>query len=117
MVPPTKGVGQLLEGWDSDYAQKHSDWIAFFNENAAFTNHPSLNMGSVQGCNFAKQDYGPPWAGAVFSSGGIIDLMLQEIFVNKTDPEVAWQDAVAKMQEATDKWKSEHPDWQPPSGQ
>ena len=115
MVPPTEGVGNLLETWDSDYATAHADWLAFFNENAQFTNHPSLNMGSVEGCNFSKKDYGPPWAGAVFSTGGVIDLMLQEIFIGGTDPEVAWQNALTQMSEAAETWKAEHPDWQPPT--
>ncbi len=115
MVPPTKEVGTLLENWDSDYARNHSDWLAFFNENAEFTNHPANNMGSMQGCRFVKNDYGPPWGGPIFSRGGIIDLMLQEIYINGTEPEVAWQDAVAQMEQVQADWLAEHPDWEPPT--
>ncbi|MCP4423616.1 MAG: sugar ABC transporter substrate-binding protein [Chloroflexi bacterium] len=115
MVPPTHEVGNMLENWDSDYARNHSDWLAFFNDNAQFTNHPANNMGSMQGCSFVKHDYGPPWGGAIFSRGGIIDLMLQEIYVNDTVPEAAWQAAIGEMQQVQADWLAEHPDWTPPT--
>ena len=114
MVPPTNEVAALVENWDSEYAQNHSDWLAFFNESAAYTNHPANNMGSMQGCSFVKQNYNVPWGGSIFSSGGVIDLMLQEIYINDTDPETAWQDAVAEMQQVQDEWLAEHPDWVAP---
>ncbi|MCP4356880.1 MAG: sugar ABC transporter substrate-binding protein [Chloroflexi bacterium] len=114
MVPPTNEVGALLEGWDSDYARNHSDWLAFFNEHAAFTNHPANNMGSMQGCDFVKHDYGPPWGGAVFSRGGILDLMLQEIYIGGKDTETAWQEAIEQMVQVQEDWLAEHPDWVPP---
>lgn len=115
MVPPTKEVASLLENWDSDYAQRHSDWLAFFNRDSEFTNHPANNMGSIEGCEFKKKDYGPPWAGPVFSRGGIIDLMLQEIYIGGKEPEVAWQEAVADIEQVVADWKAEHPEWEPPT--
>ncbi len=115
MVPPLQEVATLVENWDSEYAQNHSDWLAFFNENAQFTNHPANNMGSIQGCSFVKQDFNVPWGGAIFSRGGIVDLMLQEIYINDTDPETAWQDAIAEMKQVQEDWLSEHPDWVAPS--
>jgi hypothetical protein len=104
----------LLENWDSDYANNHSDWLAFFNENAEFTNHPANNMGSMEGCNFVKKDYGPPWGGPIFSSGGVIDLMLQSIYIGGESPEAAWQEAVKQVNQVRDEWLAEHPDWEPP---
>ncbi len=115
MVPPTKSVAKLLENWDSEYARKHADWLAFFNENAAYTNHPANNMGSIEGCKFVKKDYGPPWAGPVFSKGGIIDVMFQEIYVGGKEPKVAWQEAVQKIKQVREEWLSKHPDWTPPT--
>jgi ABC-type glycerol-3-phosphate transport system substrate-binding protein len=115
MVPPTKDVAKMLENWDSDYARNHSDWLAFFNKDAAFTNHPANNMGSVVGCTFDKKDYGPPWGGEVFSSGGIIDLMFQNIYVGGQDPEQAWSEANTQIKKAMEDWKAAHPDWKPPS--
>ncbi len=115
MVPPTKSVAKMLEDWDSDYAKNHADWINFFNENAAYTNHPANNMGSVEGCAFNKKDYGPPWGGPIFSKGGVLDQMFQQIYVGGTDPEIAWQDAVAQMKQIQDEWLAAHPDWTPPT--
>jgi len=115
MVPPTKEVAAMLENWDSEYAKNHSDWLAFFNEDAAYTNHPANNMGSVVGCVFDKQDYGPPWGGPIFSRGGIIDIMFQNIYVGGISPEEAWKEAVALMTEAQEEWLAEHPDWTPPN--
>jgi ABC-type glycerol-3-phosphate transport system substrate-binding protein len=114
MVPPTHEVAALLENWDSEYANNHSDWLAFFNENAEFTNHPANNMGSMEGCNFVKKDYGPPWGGPIFSSGGIIDLMFQSIYIGGESPEAAWQEATKQINQVRDEWLAEHPDWEPP---
>ncbi len=114
MVPPTKSVAKLLENWDSEYARNHSDWLAFFNQNAAYTNHPANNMGSVVGCKFVKRDYGPPWGSAIFSKGGVIDLMFQQIYVGGKDPEVAWKDAVKQIKQIRQEWLAAHPNWKPP---
>jgi hypothetical protein len=89
--------------------------LAFFNEDAAFTNHPANNMGSVVGCDFDKQDYGPPWGGPIFSRGGIIDIMFQNIYIGGVSPEDAWQEAIGLMNEAQEEWLADHPDWTPPS--
>ncbi len=114
MVPPTKSVAKLLENWNSEYARKHSDWLAFFNKNAAYTNHPANNMGSIEGCKFIKKDYGPPWGGAIFSKGGVIDLMFQQIYVGGKDPEVAWKGAVKQIKQIRQEWLTAHPNWKPP---
>jgi len=115
MVPPTKEVAGMLENWDSEYASNHSDWLAFFNADAAFTNHPANNMGSVVGCAFDKQEYGPPWGGPIFSRGGIIDIMFQNIYIAGESVEDAHQEAITLMKEAQDEWLEDHPDWTPPS--
>lgn len=115
MVPPTKEVAGMLENWDSDYANEHSAWLAFFNENAQYTNHPANNMGSVVGCEFNKQEYGPPWGGPVFSRGGIIDIMFQNIFIGGATVEDAHAEAVGLMIEAQEEWLADHPDWVAPS--
>jgi multiple sugar transport system substrate-binding protein len=115
MVPPTKSVAAMLESWDSDYANNHSDWLAFFNQNAEFTNHPANNMGSVVDGVFDKQDYGPPWAGPIFSSGGIIDTMYQNIYIGGVSVEDAWSEAVELMTVVKDEWLVDHPEWTPPT--
>ncbi|MBZ0275768.1 MAG: sugar ABC transporter substrate-binding protein [Anaerolineae bacterium] len=113
MVPPLNDVATIVENWDSDYAHNHSDWLAFFNENAQFINHPANNMGSVQACSFHSVNYGPPWGGPIFSTGGIIDTMLQSIYFG-ADPEEAWNTAVAAMTTVQETWLADHPNWAPP---
>jgi hypothetical protein len=71
-------------------------------------------MGSIEGCKFVKKDYGPPWAGPIFSKGGIIDQMFQQIYVGGADPEAAWQDALTQMKQVQEEWLAAHPDWTPP---
>ena len=114
MVPPLNDVGELLENWDSEYAQNHSDWLAFFNENAQYINHPANNMGSVNGCEFSFASSGPPWGGPIFSTGGVLDVMLQDIYFG-TDPEEAWATAVEEMKQIQEEWLADHPDWTPPA--
>ncbi|MDQ7025100.1 MAG: sugar ABC transporter substrate-binding protein [Anaerolineae bacterium] len=106
MVPPLDDVGNLIEGMDSEYMQNHSDWLDFFNANAQFINHPANNMGSVSGCEFTPQFGGPPWGGAIFSSGGVIDTMLQEIYLDVKSAEEAWNDAVAEMISIQEEWEA-----------
>ena len=65
--------------------------------------------------DFDKQDYGPPWGGPIFSRGGIIDIMFQNIYVGGDSPEAAWQEAVGLMQTAQEEWLADHPDWEAPS--
>jgi N,N'-diacetylchitobiose transport system substrate-binding protein len=115
MVPPLADVASQLENWDSDYARNHSDWLAFFNSNAQYINHPANNMGSVQGCSFDSVNYGPPWGGPIFSTGGVIDVMLQEIFIGGSAPEDAWNSAVDQMKQIQADWLANNPDWAPPS--
>lgn len=107
MVPPLKDVADMLVTWDSDYARNHSDWIQFFNENAQYTNHQSNNMGSVVGCEFNKNNTPPAWGGPIFSSGGIIDLMLQDIYFGG-DAEAAWMNAVAEMERVQAEWMADN---------
>jgi ABC-type glycerol-3-phosphate transport system substrate-binding protein len=108
MVPPLEDVGNMIENMDSPYMQAHSDWLDFFNANATYINHPANNMGSVVGCEFTPQFGGPPWGGAIFSTGGVIDTMLQEVFLGQKDAETGWNDAVEQMRQIQEDWEAEN---------
>lgn len=108
MVPPLADVGNRINAMESDYMKNHSDWLDFFNSNAQFINHPANNMGSVVGCNFNPQIGGPAWGGPIFSTGGVIDTMLQEIYLDAKSPEDAWNDAVAQMKQVQADWMAEN---------
>ncbi len=115
MIPPLRSVQMMSAETDSPYAKRYQTWLQAFNEWAPYTNHPAMNMGSVQNGRFIRSDVAPPWADKVFSTPGIVDAMLQEITLGGRSPEAAWQDAVQKMETAVSEWKQQHPDWQPPA--
>jgi multiple sugar transport system substrate-binding protein len=113
MIPPLKSVrGEALK-YPSAYAEKHQDWIRSFYDWSVFINHPAMNMGSMQSNRFHRSDIAPPWAWEVFGTPGIVDTMLQDI-ANGKNLEQAWQEAVQKMQQAVETWKSMHPQWKSP---
>ncbi len=115
MIPPLRSLQPRVLAYDSPYVSRHRDWLKAFNEWLKYTNHPAMNMGSVRNGRFVRSDVVPPWSSAVFGTPGIIDTMLQQIAVEGRAPEDAWQEAVSKMVEVVERWKAQHPDWQPPT--
>lgn len=111
MIPPLNSVRKETLINPSSYTQTHADWIQSFYDWSAFTNHPAMNMGSISQGQFKRSDIAPPWAWEVFGTPGIVDTMLQDV-ANGNDPEQAWQEAVNKMKQAVDAWKSMHPQWE-----
>jgi multiple sugar transport system substrate-binding protein len=114
LVPPLPEVAELINQIDNDYTRNYSEWLDFFNRDAAFINHPANNMGSVAGCTYEPQFGGPPWGGPIFSTGGVIDNMLQQVFLGVSSPEDAWNNAVTEMERIKADWLEENPDWEPP---
>jgi ABC-type glycerol-3-phosphate transport system substrate-binding protein len=113
MIPPLQSVRDMTLGYDSPYITRHTDWIQSFNTWVNYTNHPVMNMGSLRDGQFVPSEVVPPWGSAVFGTPGIVDTMLQEITLGNRDPEAAWRDAVAKIEEVVAQWKAQHPEWQP----
>lgn len=111
MIPPLNSVRAETLLNPSAYTQKHKDWIQSFSDWSAFINHPAMNMGSISNGLFKRSDIAPPWAWEVFGTPGIVDTMLQNV-ANGNDPEQAWQEAVSKMKQTVDSWKSMHPQWE-----
>ncbi|MEJ2264398.1 MAG: sugar ABC transporter substrate-binding protein [Anaerolineales bacterium] len=110
MIPSLKSEREEALSHPSAYAQEHADWIRSFYEWSAFTNHPAMDMGSVNGNQFHRSDVTPPWAREVFGTPGIVDGMLQEV-ANGKDVQQAWLEAVEEMQQTVEVWKSMHPEW------
>ncbi|MEW5958705.1 MAG: sugar ABC transporter substrate-binding protein [Chloroflexota bacterium] len=114
MIPPLKSVQAMVVAYDSPYVSRHTDWLRSFNEWAAYTNHPAMNMGSLQHGRFVRSEVVPPWGSAVFGSPGIVDNMLQEITLGGRSPEAAWREAVTRLEKIVSQWKAQHPAWRPP---
>jgi hypothetical protein len=53
-----------------------------------------------------------PWAGGII--GNVVSAqMIEKVVVGGMSPEEAWEWAVGEMQQVSDEWKAEHPDWEP----
>jgi ABC-type glycerol-3-phosphate transport system substrate-binding protein len=113
MIPPLHTVQAMAKNFDSPYVKQHADWIEAFNNWVNLTNHPAMNMGSMQSGHFQRSGVIPPWGRAVFGTPGVIDTMLQEITLGGKDSQLAWQLAANKMKAAANEWKNRHPDWRP----
>ncbi len=113
MIPPLQSIRDMSLDYDLPYVQQHQDWLVAFNSWASLTNHPAMNMGSIQNGRFQRSNVVPPWSAIVFNPPGIVDTMLQEITLGGRAPEEAWLAAVNKMEIAVNEWKNQHPEWQP----
>ena len=111
MIPPLNSVREAALANPTAYTQKHADWIKSFYEWSAFTNHPAMNMGSMDDNQFHRSNVTPPWAWEVFGTPGIVDTMLQGV-ANGNNPERSWQEAVNEMENTVESWKSMHPQWE-----
>ncbi len=114
MIPPLRSVRAMPLNDASPYVRRHRDWIQSFYDWSPYVNHPAMNMGSIRAGRFERSATVPPWVQEVFGAPGIIDTMLQEIALRGKSPEIAWQDAVRKLEQATSAWRASHPNWIPP---
>jgi len=112
MIPPLESVRAKTLNDTSTYIRAHEDWIESFYDWSAYTNHPAMNMGSLRNGSFQRSETAPPWVWEVFGQPGMIDTVLQEIVLGSKAPELAWQEAVAKIESAVGAWKASHPEWQ-----
>jgi len=111
MIPLLKSIRQKALTSPDSFTTKHPDWIQSFYDWYDYANHPAMNMGSVVDGQFKRSDIVPPWAWEVFGTPGIVDTMLQDM-ANGKDAEQAWSEAVIKMEQAVETWKSAHSQWE-----
>jgi multiple sugar transport system substrate-binding protein len=100
------------------YMKKHADWVNTFTALQPYALQSQLSMGNVNAHKFAGMALDVcPWGDKIWAGpGGGIDLtMLQQILVNKRDPEQAWTEAVSKMDQVRKTWLDQNPTWTPPS--
>ena len=115
LLPPLESVRTKLKAvTDNDYMKKHGDWVTTFLDLVPGAMSPTLAMGSVDNKAFpGKLSNVCPWGNDVWTSPPVDGNMLQEILINKADPEAAWKEASAKLGEIANTWKTAHPDWKP----
>lgn len=116
LLPALKSVQDKLRTADNPYVKKHNDWINTFLDLVPGAMHPGLAMGSVDNHTFTKKLSNPcPWGNQVWTSPPVDGTMLQQILINKQDPEQAWTAAKSKMGSIASTWKSQNPNWKPAS--
>lgn len=116
LLPPLESVRAQLRTADDPYLKKHADWITTFLDLAPSAMIPALSMGSVENKTFTKKLSNLcPWGAEIWTSPPIDGTMLQEILINKKDPEAAWTDASKAMGDIATKWKAANPSWTPTS--
>jgi ABC-type glycerol-3-phosphate transport system substrate-binding protein len=116
LLPPLESVRQKLRVAEDPYIQKHQDWMTTFLDLVPGAMNPSLSMGSVDNKAFTKKLSNVcPWGSEVWTTPPVDGDMLQEILINKKDPEAAWTDANKKLGDIATKWKAANPGWTPSS--
>jgi multiple sugar transport system substrate-binding protein len=115
LLPPLESVRTKLRAvTDNAYLKKHGDWVNTFLDLVPGAMNPSLSMGSVDNKAFTKKLSNVcPWGNDVWTSPPIDGDMLQQIIINKTDPEAAWKAASAKLADVAKTWKAANPGWKP----
>lgn len=116
LLPPLESVRTKLRAAEDPYIAKHQDWMTTFLDLVPGAMSPSLSMGSVDNKSFTKKLSNVcPWGSEVWTNPPVDGNMLQEILINKKDPEAAWMEASKLMGDIAATWKSANPDWTPSS--
>jgi multiple sugar transport system substrate-binding protein len=116
LLPSLKSIGEKLRVSEDPYVQKHQDWMTTFLDLVPGAMNPSLSMGSVDNKTFTmKLSNVCPWGSEVWTTPPVDGDMLQEILINKTDPEAAWTNANKKLGDIAATWKAANPGWTPSS--
>lgn len=116
LLPPLESVRTKLRAAEDPYIAKHQDWMTTFLDLVPGAMSPSLSMGSVDDKSFTKKLSNVcPWGSEVWTNPPVDGNMLQEILINKKDPEAAWMEASKSMGDIATAWKSANPGWTPSS--
>lgn len=116
LLPPLESVREKLRVAEDPYIAKHQDWMTTFLDLVPGAMSPTLSMGSVDSQAFTeKLSNVCPWGSEVWTNPPVDGNMLQEILINKKDPEAAWMDASKAMGDIATNWKAANPGWTPSS--
>jgi len=116
LLPPLESVRSALRAAEDPFIAKHGDWMNTFLDLVPGAMSPTLSMGSVDNGSFTRKLSNVcPWGAEVWTNPPVDGTMLQEILINKKDPEAAWMDANAAMRDIAANWKAANPGWTPTS--
>lgn len=98
-------VKQRIANPTDAYTKAHADWIQTFIDLLPTAMSPELAMGSVNDHQYSHQLSNIcQWAGGIWGAPPIDATMLQQILIQKTPVETAWQDACKKMSNVRQQW-------------
>ncbi|HIC87782.1 MAG TPA: extracellular solute-binding protein [Anaerolineae bacterium] len=118
LSPPYAGLEELVLKSDHPYIKEYGEQVAFLFSRAGKGASPSSFMGFIDP-DTCEPDFTlqiVPWGGRVFGGHDSVPaLVIQRIAVKGETPEQAHQWGVEEFKKRVDEWKSENPDWKPPT--
>ena len=119
LIPPLISTGDelrgLIDSGATPYLEKHGDWVRTFLDLSPAAANPSLQMGAVENKKVDKVSNPAPWGSEIWTSPPIDGQMVQQVLINKVDPEQAWTEAVSRIEGIRESWLADNPDWKPTS--
>lgn len=119
LIPPRISTGDelrgLIDSGATPYLEKHGDWVRTFLDLSPAAASPSLQMGAVENKKVDKVSNPAPWGSEIWTSPPIDGQMVQQVLINKVDPEQAWTEAVSRIEGIRESWLADNPDWKPTS--
>lgn len=118
LLPPLHSVREQFESdlasASEGYLADKRDWIQTFMDATPQAMTASTAMGTVQDGEFTgKHTNICPFGAEIWPTPAHDGVMFQEILIDGRNPEEAWTDCCQKMQDVTDQFHQENPDWEP----
>lgn len=114
ILPPLESVRAMVPEYESEFMEKHGDWVITLNDLVPQAFQPSTSMGSVSNEEFhGKLSNVCPWASQIWDTDPVDGRMFQQIMIEGVDPEQAWTEAIDTLTTIREEWLAENPDWEP----
>lgn len=114
ILPPLESVRAMVPEYESEFMEKHGDWVVTFNDLVPQAFSPDNSMGSVTNEQFIGKLSNPcPWGAQIWDTDPVDGRMFQQIMIEGMDPEQAWTEANATLVTIREEWLAANPDWEP----
>lgn len=114
LLPPLYSVRELIPTYESEFMDKHGDWVNTLNELVPQAMSPDNSMGSVNNEQFlGKMNNHCPWGAQIWGTDPVDGRMFQQIMIEGVDPEQAWTEANETLATIREAYLTENPDWEP----
>lgn len=114
LLPPLESVRAMVPGYESEFMERHGDWVITLNDLVPQAFAPGSSMGSVNNEQFlGKLNNHCPWGARVWGTDPVDGRMFQKILIEGVDSEQAWTEASEELATIREEWLAENPDWEP----